>query len=490
VKAAFDPRNQFNPGKVAAPAGGALLRIDNVPTKGSYDRKIPAAVREGYDEALHCNGNGACFSWDSDEAMCPSWKGTRERRHSPKGRAQLMREWLRRLATEGVNPLEEAQKMRRLPPWRNFPARVMATLRRDPTDFSHQVYEAMSGCLACKSCSGQCPVKVDVPTFRAKFLELYHGRYLRPLRHHALGALESLMPLMALFPRLFNAVTGSGLLRLIGLVHTPKLSSLRLGRELRQRGVAVATPAALSALTPNERAASVVVVPDAFTRYYEPEVLLALLELLKLIGIQPWIAPFRPNGKPLHVHGFLAKFARIAALNSQNLGALVATGVELIGIDPSMTLTYRSEYPAALPGQVMPKVALIQEWLEEHSDILPRLEKARQFRFIPHCTERSTAHAAVVAWQRVFNICGLDLKVEAAGCCGMAGTFGHEAEHRALAERIYGQSWSAHVAKRESAPLLADGFSCRAQAASIDGVKLLHPVQALLAEMGRSSSTF
>ena len=190
VKAAFDPRNQFNPGKIAVLEGGALLTIDGVPTKGSRDRDIPMQVRETYDEALHCNGNGACFNWDFDDAMCPSWKGTRERRHSPKGRAQLMREWLRRLAATGSDPLGEVKRLRERSAWLDFPRKLLATLR-DRTDFSHEVHEAMAGCLACKSCTGQCPIKVDVPTFRAKFLELYHGRYLRPARHHAVAALEA-----------------------------------------------------------------------------------------------------------------------------------------------------------------------------------------------------------------------------------------------------------------------------------------------------------
>ena len=88
IKAAFDPHNQLNPGKIAAPAEGGLLRIDEVPTRGARDRTIPVGVRESYDNALHCNGNGACYNWDPDDAMCPSWKGMRERRHSPKGRAR------------------------------------------------------------------------------------------------------------------------------------------------------------------------------------------------------------------------------------------------------------------------------------------------------------------------------------------------------------------------------------------------------------------
>src|SRR3954471_8963960 len=165
IKAAFDPRNQLNPGKIAAPADRALLRIDEVPTRGARDRLIPVDVREGYDNALHCNGNGACYNWDPDDAMCPSWKGLRERRHSPKGRAQLMREWLRQLTLEGVDPVAESRRLRVASGWRTWPTRVRNTWakRRGEPDFSHEVKEALDGCLAYKSCVGQCPIKVNVP---------------------------------------------------------------------------------------------------------------------------------------------------------------------------------------------------------------------------------------------------------------------------------------------------------------------------------------
>ncbi|NTB97242.1 FAD-binding oxidoreductase [Agrobacterium tumefaciens] len=483
VKSSFDPRNQFNPGKIAAPDTQPLLRVDGPNTKGSLDRQINPDVRRGFDEALHCNGNGACFSWDPDEAMCPSWKGTRERRHSPKGRAQLMREWLRRLTLAGINPVDEASRLRQSSPWKGFLKRLLATLQKDRQDYSHEVLEAMSGCLACKSCSGQCPIKVDVPTFRAKFLELYYGRYLRPARHHVLANLERLLPLMARFPRITNSVSSSGLLKVIGLVHTPSLPQINIGKELRERSVQVATPARLSVLSREERANSVVIVSDAFIRFYDSEVLLALIDLCKLIDVRCWIAPFMQNGKPLHVHGFLGKFAKVAQRNTDVLLALEDTGVELIGIDPSMTLTYRSEYAHALPGHRLPRVQLIQEWLEKRLHILPPTTTDSSFRFIPHCTERSTASPAVSSWKSVFKACGFDLKVELTGCCGMAGTFGHEAEHRELSERIYAQSWAPQVAKDEPNTLLADGFSCRAQVADIDGVRLKHPVEALLAEL-------
>lgn len=486
VKAAFDPQNQFNPGKIAAPREGHLLTIDGVPTKGQRDRTIPPEIRAGFEEALHCNGNGACFNWDPDDAMCPSWKGTRERRHSPKGRAQLMREWLRLLSEQGIDPLAEARDLRGGRGWIRLPARLGATLaRRRERDFSDEVKEAMDGCLACKSCVGQCPIKVDVPSFRAKFLELYHGRYLRPVRHYAVGWIEAMVPWMAKAPALANLASHSGpgaaLMRAIGLVETPRLSGLDLGRELSARGIGMADARTLARLPPDERGASVVIVQDAFTSFYDTRVLLDLLDFLRLAGIRPWLAPFRANGKPLHVHGFLGAFERLAAANASELSRLSATGIDLIGLDPSMTLTYRSEYAAALAERNMPRVQLVQEWLAARPDLLPRAAARRDYQLLPHCTERTTAQPAVGAWGKVFEACGLGLSVLPSGCCGMAGTYGHEAEHRAMSERIYGLSWARHVARAGAeGGLLADGYSCRSQVKIIDGIRLPHPVQALL----------
>ncbi len=482
IKATFDPRNQFNPGKIAAPEGRELLRVDGVPFRGALDRAIPAAVRNGFDEALHCNGNGACFNWDPDDAMCPSWKATRERRHSPKGRAALMREWLRQLAEAGSDPLAEAAALRRS--GRRW--RPRSRSGHHPSDFSHAVKEAMDGCLACKSCVGQCPVKVDVPGFRAKFLELYHGRYRRPMRDHIVARLEGMAPRLALAPRLANAATkvSHPVLRGLGLVATPALSKVNLRRALRERGVATATPAALRALDATERTSNVVIVQDAFTSFYDTPVLLALIDLLAALGFRPWVAPFLPNGKPLHVHGFLGPFARVAARNAVMLRDLAEAGVELIGVDPSMTLTYRSEYVTALPLGQAPRVLLPQEWLARRlrSSTVPTL--SGHYELLPHCTERTTAGASLRDWQAVFARFGLTLDVVQAGCCGMAGTYGHEAEHRATSEQIYGQSWAGRVAgSRGRTTLLADGYSCRTQTHLTGNQNLAHPAQALLAAL-------
>ncbi len=186
------------------------------------------------------------------------------------------------------------------------------------------------------------------------------------------------------------------------------------------------------------------------------------------------------------MHGFLGPFERLAAANARMLRELAAMGVDLVGLDPSMTLTYRAEYRGALAGEAVPTVLLVQEWLARHRDRLPAVGGGAAYRLLPHCTERTTALAAVRDWSSVFAAFGLRLDILPSGCCGMAGTWGHEAEHRAMSERIYSLSWASHVAAAGgSGTLLADGYSCRSQAKLIEGVRLPHPVQALLAAIRR-----
>jgi Fe-S oxidoreductase len=489
VKSAFDPGNRLNPGKIATPGGaGALLKIDEAPTRGAADRQIPLEARASFESALHCNGNGACFNFEADDAMCPSWKATRDRRHSPKGRAALMREWLRLLAQAGSDPLSESRALRVANGWKSLPARIGATIAawRGATDFSREVKEAMDGCLACKACVGQCPIKVDVPGFRATFLELYHGRYLRPPKDYLVLALEQMLPSLSRIPRLYNGVIasrlGRALLRLFGLVETPKLSRLRLGAALRDIGVQFAQPEALAGLTDDERANSVVLVQDAFTSFFETELVIDVLTFLRRLGFTPWIAPFMPNGKPMHVQGFLRRFKATARANAAMLRRLSEMGVALVGLDPSMTLTYRAEYSRALDGEAIPPVLLLQEWLA------PALERRKRptlsmphYALLPHCTERTNAPAGTEAWARLFRALGAELTILPSGCCGMAGTYGHEAANRERSVRIYASSWKAHVADPVHAGrLVATGYSCRCQARLIDGVMLPHPAQALL----------
>ncbi|PZW68760.1 FAD/FMN-containing dehydrogenase [Pseudomonas sp. URMO17WK12:I1] len=485
LKAAFDPYNQLNPGKIATPLGSdeALLKIDEVTLRGDLDRQIDERVWQSYGTAVHCNGNGACYNFDPDDAMCPSWKATRQRVHSPKGRASLVREWLRLQGQAGVDVLAPIASgpldfLRSLPSrWRHS--------RAGDDDFSHEVYEAMAGCLACKSCAGQCPVKVNVPEFRSRFLERYHQRYLRPLRDYLIGSLEFSLPLFARMPRLYNGVMGSPLVtRLlaerIGMVDSPLLSDFDFKALATRHGLRIATPAELARLSAAERAKSLVLVQDAFTRYFETPVFAAFIELASRMGYRVWLAPFMANGKPLHVQGFLPAFERTARRTAKGLQALAGFDIPLVGLDPAMTLVYRQEY-RKIAGLQCPEVLLPQEWLLKALDGQPKLPaKSAAFRLLGHCTEKTNAAPSAAMWVKVFEQAGLQVSAEATGCCGMSGTYGHEARNLETSRTIFAQSWEPALDSGAAAEPLATGYSCRSQVARLKNATLRHPIQALL----------
>ncbi|QHC50788.1 FAD-binding oxidoreductase [Billgrantia tianxiuensis] len=516
VKAAFDPHNQLNPGKIATPAEAeagtpvqlvdpGLLTIDGVPTRGQLDRQIDERAWQAHAATVYCNGNGACYNYDPDDAMCPSWKATRDRIHSPKGRASLVREWLRLQGNAGIDLVEEARQQRHEGAWgffKRLPARVRNTWRRrEEADFSHEVYDAMAGCLACKSCAGQCPIKVNVPDSRSQFLEVYHGRYLRPVRDYLIGGMEFFVPYLAHAAPLYNAALKQRLVdRLlsqhIGLVDSPRLSRARLTKQLRTWGVAEATPTSLGLLSEAQKARSVVIVQDAFTSHFEAELVMDIVELLSRLDIKVFVAPYSANGKPLHVQGFLGAFERTAAKQARRLRALAEFGVPLVGIDPAMTLTYRQEYVKALGPDAVPEVLMLQEWLVAQGKRLVPPALAREleklddpsFRLLSHCTEKTNAPGSPKAWQQVFAAFGFELELVATGCCGMSGTYGHEARNLETSRTIYAQSWQPVVEDEANrSRLLATGYSCRSQASRLSGQALPHPLQGLLSHLRQLS---
>ena len=513
IKGCFDPHNQLNPGKIATPVLDAdsaasglsvveksdiqLLKIDQVPTRGEFDRQISSTARNQFSQAMFCNGNGACYNYDPNDAMCPSWKVTRERKHSPKGRASLIRQWLLLLQQQGhsfetgpVNRFKAALNAPRILVQKLLNSRAKA---RGEYDYSHEVHEAMMGCLACKSCVAQCPIKVNVPDFRSKFLQHYYSRYQRPLKDYLVASLEYLMPVWVRAPKLYNLLVTSKIaaaaLKKVGVQDSPALCTNTLVQGMRSRDIEFASAQKLQALTPQVRANTVVLVQDAFTSYFETQLVLDVCDFIKHLGFSVYIAPFKANGKPLHVHGFLNAFASSATKNSQMLSQLANTAVPLIGIDPSMTLTYRQEYPSA--GIQTPAVLLLQEWLITQ---VAALEKAassleqQQYRLLAHCTEKTSAPASNKQWQQIFAHLGQSLTIEALGCCGMAGTYGHESENIDNSKALYAMSWQPVVQLENAGIPLATGYSCRSQVKRIDNVAVDHPLQALMKRLAQSKT--
>ncbi len=487
IKRAFDPGDRLNPGKIASGSSRPLLKIDEVSLRGDFDRIIGNDIRAAFDNAAYCNGNGACFDFDAASPMCPSFKATGDRRYSPKGRAALMREWLRLLAERQVDPRREAQELRRANPFDNLLRRAVNSLNpANRDDFSHEVRAAMDTCLACKACAGQCPVKVSVPAFRSKFLELYYGRYLRPLKDPIVAAIETTLPLMARFKPGYNLLTGSAagqaLMRFAGLTALPAMPAVSLEREAARLRVQVATPELLGKLSAEERAQAVVIVADVFSTYFDPAVVIAALKLALKMGFKPWLAMSQNNGKALHVHGYLGRFEKAAVKSRDYLDRISQMGIPLVGIDPSMTLTYRSEYAVLPSARLLAPVLLLQEWLATNLDRLPPPQALSQERFtlLAHCTEKTNAPAALKQWSLLFGKLGIELDMADVGCCGMAGTFGHEVRNRAISEKLYAMSWQDRIAENgNQTVVMATGFSCRSQVAKIDHQAIPHPVEIL-----------
>ncbi len=486
IKAAFDPRNRVNPGKICTPLSSAeqLVSVDGQ-KRAWFDRQIPVAVKDSFDSSLNCNGNGLCFNYEESSPMCPSSKVTKDRRHSPKGRAGLMREWLRLNELQGVDVLsQEQQLLTQSAGISGLWQRIKNTLakRQGEPDFSHEVMAAMEGCLACKACAGQCPIKVDVPSFRARFIQLYHSRYLRPAKDYIVGNIERTAPWLAKAPGLVNfvlkrKVTAAVLEKAVGYVDTPLLSVPTLAARIDQRYRF--DLAALNALAPELQQKTVLLVQDPFTSFYEAELVADALALLEKLGFNPVLLPFLPNGKPQHVKGFLRDFAKTASNAAEFFNQLAPLGMPMLGLDASLVLVYRDEYHKALGSQRGNfKVELLHEWLVQQN--LPKLSASGDYALLAHCTEKTALPDSEQAWQQIFGQLGLSLKAVSVGCCGMAGTYGHEAQNLENSKALFNMSWQAPIEHYGADQILVTGFSCRSQVKRLVGTKPKHPLQQIL----------
>lgn len=476
IKQLFDPANKLNPGKLVTPIDhpAQVKKLDEVPLRGHRDRQISEAVREDFDVAIHCNGNGACFNFDLDDVMCPSYKFTRDRIHSPKGRAGMMREWLRQLSRTRYE-LDADD-----PTLGHFSRPDSAE-----DDFSLEVYDAIDGCLSCKACTSMCPIKVDIPDLKAKFLNRFYTRYQRPLKDKLIAFGERTHHQFLSVPFVYNLGVKlpfyDQLMKdWVGLVDTPQLSSPNYKSLLAKAGIPVLTQVDAAELRGQALSNAVFILPDAITSFYEAEMFVDCVVFFKKIGLDPIVAPFFENGKGQHVKGFLPAFVQTASQTAAQLKALAAFGRPIIGIDPAITLTYREEYQTHLDRQEV-DVVLAQEWLAAELSHLatPHLEPI-DVALLGHCGEKTSIQASGRQWQAVFKAFGLDLDIVKVGCCGMAGAFGHEAIHYEESKGIYEQSWKPKLqAVGNGQQFVATGASCRSQVQRFEGVDILHPLQFL-----------
>jgi Fe-S oxidoreductase len=488
IKTVFDPNNRLNPGKICTPIASkeSLVSVDGV-KRAHFDQQIPVMVKESFNNAMDCNGNGLCYNYAENSPMCPSYKVTKDRRFSPKGRASLMREWLRLQTNKGVDLLDietDINNGNTIAWWKK--SAFSKQKNQADYDFSHEVKESMDECLACKACTTACPINVDVPTFRARFLNLYHSRYKRPIKDYLVANIEKQAPLLSKLHAIVNPVLKLKVVEyflkhVVGYVDSPLLSDNKILKSVTQSYPFDLNK--LAKLSVTEKQKTVLLVQDPFTSFYEAELVRDFCELLTKLDINVVVLPYHPNGKPQHVKGFLRQFAQTAENSAEFLNQVAKLNIPMVGLDASLVMCYRDEYNQVLGDSRGDfHVQLAHEWFSTQSFVSEKVDtsKNKTFVLLSHCTETTAMPNASKVWQQLYKQFGLELKTPLTGCCGMAGTYGHEAQNVDKSKALYKMSWQDIVNDTPIDQLLATGFSCRSQVKRFnDGHKPQHPIQLL-----------
>jgi FAD/FMN-containing dehydrogenase/Fe-S oxidoreductase len=451
-KQIWDAGNRMNPGKLVDP-----FRIDeNLRYGGDYNHPSPATefrypdAGGSFARAMQrCVGVGECRRTDRG-TMCPSFQVTREERHSTRGRAHLLWEML-----EG-DPVSGG--------WQ-----------------SDAVKESLDLCLSCKGCKGDCPVHVDMATYKAEFLSHYYKRHLRPRTAYAFGLIHWWARGAAIAPSLANWMTQTA-----GVSAVAKLLS---GTAPARRMPAFAPETFTSWQAKQRRARvrghdQVVLWPDTFNNHFHPDTAIAAYELLERAGFDV-IVPRRDVccGRPLYDYGFLGLARRQLRRTLADIRDQIRAGLPVIVLEPSCAAVFRDELPNMLPhdqdaARLASQVTLLGAFVRRHQDRfrLARLEAGMLFH--GHCHQKAVF--GVDDDTELLRSLGAQVDVPDTGCCGMAGSFGFEASHYDLSIAV-GQRVLLPAARRlpVGSLIVADGFSCREQLAQAAGRHAQHLSQIL-----------
>lgn len=462
IKRTFDPHRLLNPGKIVdAPPMDSHLRYGPGyrarPPLDTHFRFRDAGSFAGAAEL--CNGNGLCRK--TTGTMCPSYMVTRDEEHSTRGRANALR-----MVFSGALPPSELT--------------------------SKRMHEVMDLCIECKGCTGECPSRVNMTRLKSEWLTHYYKAHGTPLRARLIG-----------YTYLVNRV-GSALAPISNWVlHMPGAGVLgeKLLRMSRHRPLPLFAPRPFHAwfrrhrTHPNAgRLGKVILFPDTFVDYNEPQIGRAAVRLLESLGYEVILPERRVCcGRPMISKGLLDDAQRLARQQVEALAPYVERGLPIVGLEPSCILTFRDEYPDLLDDPRTAGIAkqsfLIDEFLA--SEVakgrisLGLRGKSKQFLFHGHCHQKALVGSA--ATLSLLRQAGAEVKEADSGCCGMAGSFGYEAEHYEISQAIGERALLPAVrALPPEVEVLAMGVSCRQQIAHGTGRRARHLVEVLKDASGPS----
>jgi FAD/FMN-containing dehydrogenase/Fe-S oxidoreductase len=451
-KRIWDPRLAMNPGKVVdayAPDQNLRQGPDYRPRQVETFFAYPDDRRGFADAVNRCFGIGKCRH-TSGGTMCPSFMVTREERHSTRGRARLLFEMMSGQLADG-------------PGW------------RDP-----HVKQALDLCLSCKGCQGDCPVGVDMASYKAEFLAHYYQGRVRPRAAYALGLIGRWAPAGARLPGVVNTVLHAPVLSralktaagVQGRRQAPRLAR-RTFRDwfARRGGSRVDGP-------------PVLLWPDTFTDHFAPEIAADAVTVLEAAGFQVRL-PERPAccGRPLYDYGMLPTARRWLRRIVDDLREPVSAGIPVVGLEPSCLTVFRDELANLFPAdadarRLSAQSLLLPEFLRRHaSGFAPPLRRRALVQV--HCHQEAVV--GFDAERELLEKMGVEVDRPDAGCCGMAGSFGYERGEKYRVSRAAGERvlLPAVRAAATDTIVLADGFSCREQIGQDTDRRALHLAQLL-----------
>jgi FAD/FMN-containing dehydrogenase/Fe-S oxidoreductase len=450
-KKIWDPQNKMNPGKVV----NAFHQDQNLRLGTDYhpwnpETKYFYAEDNGNfaESTLRCVGVGKCRRGEGG-TMCPSYMVTREEKHSTRGRAHLLFEMLQgEVIHDG---------------WK-----------------SEEVKESLDLCLACKGCQSDCPMHVDMATYKAEFLSHYYEGRLRPRHAYSMGLIHIWARIASKMPGLVNWFG-----RAPGIKNVVKW----LGGISQKRTMPQFAPQTFRAWWKNREPVNqgktpVVLWVDTFNNHFHPEILQAAVKVLETSGHQI-ILPEQKLccGRPLYDFGMLDHAKKMLADILVSMRKEIRADIKVVGLEPSCVSVFRDELKRLFPydedAQRLSKNAMtISEFLVEHSQFeFPKLN--RKAIVHGHCHDKAVMKMKSEA--ELFKKIGLEFEVLDSGCCGMAGSFGFEIEHYEVSQKCGERILLPRV--RETPPenfVIAEGFSCREQIEQLADRRALHTAEVLV----------
>ena len=448
-KSIWDPDWKMNPGKVVQP-----YRIDeNLRLGADY---APLAVKTHFQfphedgsfakATLRCVGVGKCRRTDG-ETMCPSYRVTLEEKHTTRGRARML--------FEMMNGDETARG------WDN-----------------PDVKDALDLCLVCKGCKSECPVHVDMATYKAEFLAHYYEHHRRPMSAIAMGLIRMWARVASFVPRLANAAFR---LPILGTI-LKRIAGIAVQRKMPVFAQKTFKDWFFGNNHHRHEGKPVMLWADTFNDHFHPEVAQAAVRVLEASGHRVLVPQASICcGRPLYDYGMLDRAKRTLQEVLDALRPTIRAGIPIVGLEPSCISVFRDELLELFPRdedakRLSASSFLLSEYLNDTGWQPPRLDRRAVVH--GHCHQKSVLRFEAAT--SLLAKAGLDCEVLDSGCCGLAGSFGYEERHYEISRAIGERVLLPAVRKADEGTLVVtDGFSCRQQIEDFTGRRALHVAEVL-----------